>query len=175
MAERERALEVDEVAHRLQKPVQLALGQQPVAVGRLRQRRAPDVVGQPVKDLPSAAAEGGGDGRVELGAAAAARHPDSTVHPGPAQVHLGDIRQLHHAHLHRNGITPGTDGSPPPSQRSKVYASASRTSAASPTRSASTPAEAQWEWISSDNRPRGATRNDTARPPRASSGRPRPA
>jgi hypothetical protein len=112
MAERERALEVDEVAHRLQQPVQLALGQQPVAVGRLRQRRAPDVVGQPVQDLPSAAAEGRGDGRVELGAAAAARHRDGTVHPGQAQVHLGDVRQLHHAHLHRNGITPGTDGQP---------------------------------------------------------------
>ena len=151
MAQRERARQVREVRQGGKEAVQFGASQHIIAgIAGLPQGGGPAVVqGLVAQQVRGAGLEHGSDLGVELPALAGPDHRDGALDSGPAVVGLGHIGHLYHPGLHRDAGALRAGGQAPPSHRSKMQASASRTGSPSPICSASSPADKQWEWSTS--------------------------
>ena len=110
--ERERALEVDEVADRGQHLVEAGSVQPDLGVGGDRQRPVPGVVPGGREERLGIGREGVDDGRVEVAAAPAPGHRDGALDAVGPLVHLGHVRQLGHPHLDRDVLAGRTRREP---------------------------------------------------------------
>jgi hypothetical protein len=103
--ERERALEVDEVADRGQQDVESGFLQRDVVIRNDRQRLLPRVVAGRREERVRIGQVRVDDGRVELPAAPAAHHRHGSLRPVQAVMHLGHVGELGHPHLDRDVAT----------------------------------------------------------------------